>query len=392
MSIPAPERISLSPQQIRARVTDLLPAIGERAGEIETARRLPADLVRQLKDAGAFRMPMPRSWGGPEMTPRQQVEIIELLSRADPSVGWCVMIGCDSGYFSAFLDDAVGRELCLDLDVVTAGWATPAGRAVWDRDAYVVDGRWSFASGCTHADLIVAGCVEFSGDEMRMLPSGQPATRIVVAPADAWTINDTWFTTGLAGSGSNDYSVTGLRVPAEHTFTLQDRPRRPGPLYAFPGMFFAIMSGVPLGLARSAIDATLDIAQYKTIMPQRIPMRSVPRVRAAIAHAETAYGAARAYVYDVLDRLWAELEGDGVAGPATRAQLALSRANAFQVAREVAELMVDTVGTQAIYRASPLDRLLRDAITMKQHIAAQDRMLEIVGGMLLGEPSTLPFL
>lgn len=391
MGITAAER-RLSAEQIRAGAVELLPTIDARSDEIEAARRLPLDLVAALKRAGVFRMPMPRAWGGPEMTPRQQVDVIELLAAADPSVGWCVMIGCDPGYFTAFLDDAVGRALCPDLDAVSAGWASPAGRAVWDGATCVVDGRWSFASGCTHADLIVAGCVEYDGAVMRHTPGGHPATRIVVAPANAWTIHDTWYTTGLAGSGSHEYSVNGLRVPVEHTFSLLDPPRRPGPLYAFPGMFFAIMSGVPLGLARRAIDVAQDVIGRKTLLPQRIPMRDSPGVRAAVGRAESAYGAARAYVYDVLDRLWAELEADGELRLRTRAELALSRARAFRMARDVAELMVDTVGTQAIHRSSPLDRLLRDAITMKQHVAAQDRMLEVAGGMLLGASSTLPFL
>jgi alkylation response protein AidB-like acyl-CoA dehydrogenase len=181
-------------------------------------------------------------------------------------------------------------------------------------------------------------------------------------------------------------------VPTEHTFTLLDPPRRTGPLYAFPGMFFANMSGVPLGLARRAIDTTLTIARDKMIMPQRVRMRDLPRVRLAVTRAETSYGAARAYVYDALGRVWAELEGAGVLSPSTRAALSLSRANAFRMARDVAQLMVDVVGTQAIYRSSPLDRLLRDAITMNQHIVAQDRLLELIGGLLLGDAPTMPFL
>jgi alkylation response protein AidB-like acyl-CoA dehydrogenase len=99
----ASETISLNVDYIRARVSGLLGDIQERSAEIEAARRLPADLVTALKRAGVFRMPVPRSWGGPEMTPREQVDIIELLSAADPSVGWCVMIGSDAGYYSAFL-------------------------------------------------------------------------------------------------------------------------------------------------------------------------------------------------------------------------------------------------------------------------------------------------
>ena len=386
------EKVGLNAGDIRAKATGLLTDIQGRSAEIEAARRLPADLVTALKLAGVFRMPVPRSWGGPEMTPREQVDIIELLSAADPSVGWCVMIGSDAGYYSAFLDDAIGRSLWPDIDAVTAGWTTPAGRARRDGDDFVVDGNWSFGSGCTHADVIIAGCVIFDGDRPRQLPNGLPEARIVLAPADAWTIHDTWFTTGLAGSGSNDYSVHGLRVPVEHTFSLLEPPKRPGPLYSFPGMFFANMSGVPLGLARRAIDITLSIARDKVIMPMNVPMRDLPRIRLAVSHAETMYGAARAYVYGVLDQVWVELQNVGALSPPTRVQLSLSRTNAFRMAREVAQLMVDTVGTQAIYSSSPLDRLLRDAITMNQHIIAQDRLLELIGGLALGQEPPFPFL
>ena len=366
--------------------------IERRADEIEAARRLPPDLVDELRKAGVFRMSMPSSWGGPEMTPRQQVEVVETLSTADPSVGWCVMIGSDGGYCSAFMDDRAGHELWPDLDAVTAGWLAPAGRARLDGNTYVVDGRWSFGSGCTHADVMIAGCLEFNGDNPVTLPDGRPLTRVVVAPAAAWTIHDTWFTTGLAGSGSHDYSVAGLRVPAEHTFTLHGPVLRQGPLYQFPGMFFATMSGVPLGLARRAIDTTIAIVQEKPLLPQRIPMREHPRIRLALAQAELMYGSARAYVYQVLDQVWQELDNTGTLSLSTRVQLSLSRAGAFRMAREVAQSMVDTIGARAIHHNSPLDRLLRDAITMRQHIVIQDQLLELVGSMILGNESPLPYV
>lgn len=72
----------------------LRPWLAGKSEEIEIARQLPADVVDLRKAAGVFRMNMPRSWNGPELTSMQQVEIIEELSRGDASVGWCVMIGC----------------------------------------------------------------------------------------------------------------------------------------------------------------------------------------------------------------------------------------------------------------------------------------------------------
>src|SRR6185312_10595391 len=108
---------------------------------------LPTDLVAQLRAAGVFRIMFPRNRGGPEMSLPQQVELIETLASADPSVAWAVKIGSDSGYFCAFLEESAARELYPSIDSITAGQAPPNGRAVRVPGGYRVTGRWGFASG-----------------------------------------------------------------------------------------------------------------------------------------------------------------------------------------------------------------------------------------------------
>ena len=125
-------------------VDELEPAIHAAAGEIESARRLPDDLIDGLKRAGVFRMPMPESWGGPEVDPLTQFRVVERLSAIDASVGWCAMIGSDGGYYSANLDDEAAHGLWTDLDDVTAGWLFPGGTATPTHGGYVVKGRWAF--------------------------------------------------------------------------------------------------------------------------------------------------------------------------------------------------------------------------------------------------------
>ena len=70
----------------------------------------------------------------------------------------------------------------------------------------------------------------------------------------------------------------------------------------------------------------------------------------------------------------------------------LSRVNAFEMARDVAQLMIDTAGSSAIYTSSPLDRLLRDAITVRTHIAVQPRLMEMVAPLVVDEDPLFPFL
>src|SRR5580700_1046376 len=101
----------------------------EQATAIDEARKLPAEVVARLREAGMFRLMMPKAWGGPELRPAEQVEIIEELAKANASAAWCVMIGCDSGFFAGFLEDGAAREIYPRLDMITAGSAIPSGRA-----------------------------------------------------------------------------------------------------------------------------------------------------------------------------------------------------------------------------------------------------------------------
>ena len=163
----------------------LTPMIQDCREEIERGRRLPLHLVDALKQAGVFRMPMPREWGGPELDPMSQLRIIEALSAADASVGWCVMIGCDSGYFSGFLDQQVAREMYPDLDAVTGSALTLTGRAVRVKGGYRVSGRWPFSSGCQHSAWLIGGCLVYDGDQPRLRPKpeGKRLVHATLAPA-----------------------------------------------------------------------------------------------------------------------------------------------------------------------------------------------------------------
>src|SRR5918996_2072695 len=187
---------------ILANAVAVAPVLREEAAESERQRQLTPRAVAALRSTGVFRMPMPRAWGGPEVDPPAQIEIIEELSHADGSAGWWAMIGSDGGFYSAALADDIGRSLYRDLDAVTAGWVQPGGQLDRFDGGYRLSGRWQFGSGCTHADVMVGGAQVFTDGELVMATDGTPEWRIAMLPADRFDVLDTWDVTGLAGSGS----------------------------------------------------------------------------------------------------------------------------------------------------------------------------------------------
>ncbi|HEY7790705.1 MAG TPA: acyl-CoA dehydrogenase family protein [Vicinamibacterales bacterium] len=368
-------------------VVSLVPHIRSRSDEIEKQRAVPADVVQLLKDAGAFRMLMPRIWGGPELPTLEQIDIIEQVSSADASVGWCLMIGCDSGFYSGFIEDSAARALWPRLDMVQAGWAQPAGRAEIVAGGYRISGQWRFLSGSTHADNIAAGCIVYQNGEP-LLRDGRRQSRVVIAKRAEWRIDDVWFTTGLRGSASNDYAprADSLFVPFEHTLDLT-QPKREGALWARPDTFLRKMAAVPLGVARRTIDDVLQIMAGKVEFPSGRPYRELDRIRTAIGEAQMRLGAARSYVYSALDTQWRKILRDEPLTDRERSDVWLSRLNAFQESRTIVRSLYDAVGGSAIYTyRSSLDRSLRDMETMCQHFVGQRRELSAAGGLLLGNP------
>jgi indole-3-acetate monooxygenase len=69
----------------------------------ERERRLPDPIYEAARDAGLFRLWLPREYGGYEVDMETMLRVVEEIARLDGAVGWNVMIGAESGAFFACL-------------------------------------------------------------------------------------------------------------------------------------------------------------------------------------------------------------------------------------------------------------------------------------------------
>ena len=121
----------------RDRSIDLAPAIRAARDELDTMRQVPASLAQALADAGLLQMHLPRSMGGPEVSPLTAFHAIEALSKVEGSVGWCAMIASAVSLFVGWLPVEVGQDICgQPPNLRAAGSVRPEGKA------YPVDGGY----------------------------------------------------------------------------------------------------------------------------------------------------------------------------------------------------------------------------------------------------------
>ncbi|AKT39475.1 acyl-CoA dehydrogenase family protein [Chondromyces crocatus] len=369
--------------------------VAARSEAIAAARRLPSDLVGELVEAGVFRMLVPEVYGGLELHPLVVVEVLEALARAESSTGWCAMSGAVMALSSAWLPEATAAAIHRDRGVIYGGMTVPLGRAELHGGSHTLSGRWPWVSGGEHCPWFVVGAVVTSAGQPRMLRSGAPETRLFVVPRRDVVLHDTWDAAGLRGTGSCDLEITNVRVPAERSFSLLDRPRVDRPLYGMPafGLLSLGLPAVALGIARRGVEVMKEtpLAWPLSGDAQAPPFRaSRMAVRAAVTEGEASLRSARALLLKAVSGCFEGAQRREVS-LRQRADLRLAYQHATRSAVRSVERLWEVAGGPEVPEAHPLSRCLNDLWVAAQHVAGDGPSAAPLGSTLLGVESQIAF-
>jgi len=367
-------------------VRDILAA---NADEAETMRTLPQATVAALRESGLFALKTPVVLGGAEADPMTQFEVLEAVAYIDSSAGWCLSIGAASlGLAAALLPDAAVAQIFAGDQVPTVAGALMPGKAMAVNGGYRVSGRWSWASGIRHADWVTA-TVLIDGEEAR-----PPELRMLIVPAAQVEILDNWHVAGMKGTGSFDFALSDLFVPAAFSYDLVAlQPQRGGPLYrlGIPGFVIYEHAAFALGVARRALDAIIQLAQTKGRgYGKAVPLASRAVFQRAVAEGDLQLRAARALIFEVMEQAWATVCAGRWLEPGLQAELRAASTWVNDVALEVTTTAFRYGAGSAVRLDNILQRCLRDLQVESSHLMMNDSAYENYGQSLLGLPEADP--
>lgn len=242
---------------VLAAVRSLLPTIAERAESVDENRVLSEQTMRELADAGVFRLLQPKRYGGVEADPVEFYEVIREIAGACGSTGWVAAVVGVHPWQLGLFDERVQDEVWgSDPGTLVCSSYAPVGRLTAVDGGYRLTGRWSFSSGCDHASWALLGGLVHDG-------VGKPRDILTVAvPRADFEVVDVWDATGLRGTGSNDVTVEQAFVPEHRILRNYDHAmlRGPGqrvntgPLYRMPfgAIFTAAVTAPLVGAASGA--------------------------------------------------------------------------------------------------------------------------------------------
>jgi len=376
-----------SAERLLDYVRILAPLVEAERPGLDAKRELSPGLLDALHTSGLFRLWLPGRLGGAELDPVSGLRVIAAVSALDGSVGWSVMVAAAWGFFAGRLPARAARRIFGDPRAVVAGHLAPFGQAEAIRGGYRASGRWPFGSGGKHATWFLAHCALRPRGRARRRPTGRPATRLLFVPAGRCRIHDTWHVTGLRGTGSHDYSVKRVTVPAAHSVdVLADRPTRRERLYALPLIPFveAAVAAVPIGIAHAALDAFAEVAKTRRAYRSRRPLRADPATQREIGRAEMHVRSGEALLFAAVDEMWRTVEAGRRPSLQQRARLRAGCVNAGVSATLAVDIVYRLGGAGSIFEGNRIERCFRDVHTAAQHAALAPRTLELVGQARLG--------
>ncbi len=380
------------------RARELAPELAAAADEIERRRELPEPVVAALVERGFFRLLLPRSLGGAELLPATFVPVIEEIAKADASTAWCLNQASGCSMTAAYLEPAAAREIFGGPRGILA-WGPGPGKARVVEGGYRVTATWSFASGSHHATWL--GChvpIVAADGTPRLYPDGSPVIRTMLFPKSNAKMTDIWHVIGLKGTGSDLFSVEDLFVPQRHSATRDDETRREeGLLYRFSSLqlYAAGFAGVAMGIARSTLDAFVELARDKVPFRSGGALRDNHLIQSQVARAEARLSAARAFLLGSLEEITAEVARAGHITLDQRMAIRLASTFAIHQSLQVVDTAYHGAGSTAIFEVeeNPFERRFRDIHTVSQQLQGRSEHFETVGQYLLGlEPRSTMWL
>ncbi len=251
------------------RANALRPLLEANASETEVNRRVVEENISAIREAGLFKIMVPRRFGGLETDIRTKMEVSAALARGCGSTAWATTLMNVCSYFAGLSSAECQNDIWGENpEARIAGVFAPLATTKRVDGGLIVNGKWPWSSGCLHSNWAMMG-VPVVNEAGEAIDQG-----MAFMPMSECTIEDTWYVAGMKGSGSNTIVATDIFVPDHRIMSvsacMQGTPPTPFKdevLYrcAFIPVAALILAGPMMGLCKRALEFVIEKAPKRSI-------------------------------------------------------------------------------------------------------------------------------
>lgn len=375
------------------------PMLNQHVDEERNNRRPSPQVLNALKEAGFFRLFLPKSLDGLEVDPLTAAKVVEEVAMHNTNAGWSMMVANTSTWWCRQLSDKGIDEIYKNgPDTFIAGAFHPPMKATPVQNGYLINGKSPLASNVHEAQWIFVTAFVMEKGEMKM-NNGIPQVIGVFMNAEHCQIIDTWHTLGMRATDSNDVTANDVFVPDHLSFLLvpglNTNRHYKGMLYQFPAIGASIASliaPIALSVARNAIRELKKLAENKIPLGSAVSIREKGTVQRKLGMAEAFVQSSHAYLYQMLLECWNKTLAGEKLCLEERAELLLAITHTNQTCLQAVDLMYSAAGSTAIYTRNKLAGYFCDAQVIRHHGFANESRYETAAQIYFGLPPDLPVI
>jgi len=373
-----------------AGASAVVPLIREHAEQTSEARRVVPEVMRALEEAELFKLFVPKRYGGHGANMATGVQTIAEVARGDGSTAWAVaLLNVCTWFATTFSQDAQDEVFGQNPASKVCGIFTPASKSERVEGGYLISGRWPYSSGSFAADWATLGIA-------LDVPEGEDPRALALVPAEAWTIDPTWYVAGMKGSGSDTIVVEDHFVPDHRVQRFVDMREanyltphldEQNSYMAFIPVAALILVAPQLGLARHALERTRNSLPDKPVAYSvyRAAKKS-PTHQLGVATAATKFHQAEL----LMQQACRDIDANAVARQLPTMEIRGRIRNDTGVIAELVKDGIDSLmtanGAGSFADANVLSRIWRDAEIAGRHAYVSPEVgKEVYGKLLLGD-------
>ena len=351
-----------------SRIQGLQTLLRGNAERARSERRVPAENIAALQEAGFFLALQPARWGGYELDPQDFFRLQMAIAECCMSTAWASGIVAVHAFQIALMDARAQNDVWGD-DIhtrVSSSYA-PMGKVEAVDGGFRFSGRWGWSSGCDHCSWALLGGI---------LPDGSYRTFLV--PRTDYRIEDTWYSMGLQGTGSNDIVVDDVFVPDYRTHKQSDGFEGTNPgvdedsalLYRLPWaqLFIRVVSTPAIGAARDALSLYTALVRGKASGDvTKLAQDTGTQMR--IAAARNTIEEMTTVLLANFDAMMAALRAGEPISLEDRILYRYQASLVIEKSMAVVDSLFSSAGGSSVFRGSAIQQRFLDIHTARAHVA-----------------------
>ena len=367
------------------RAAGLVPALRERAAHAEDLRQIPQETVDDFHASGILKACQPARFGGYDIDYPVLLDITAELGRGCGSSSWCYSIWASHNWLIGMFPEKAQQEYWADSADVLSSTSFNPTRAKVDATpgGYKLSGHWDFSSGCDAADWAMLGGITADG------------LRWFLVPRSDYTIEDTWFVSGMRGTGSKDIVMEETFVPEHRAGNVAAMREGQSPgrelhgscNYQIPhsSMLSYTLVAPILGIAQGALDEFEEYMGDRIAYASGEKMRENPAVHIRLSEAEAEIHSGRLIMKNDCDELFGQIRRGEMPSIAQRARFRRNQAYVARLSTRAVDRLFEGSGGHVLSSSNPMQRCHRDAHAASHHFGIHwETQAEEYGRVRLG--------